>query len=41
MSDTKRLMLTVVVAFVLVALIVYGFGIVGEEALSVTDASRP
>ena len=41
MSDTKRLMLTVVVAFVLVALIVYGLGIVGEEALSVTDASRP
>ena len=41
MNDTKRLMLSVVVAVVLVALIVYGLGIVGEEALSVTNASTP
>jgi hypothetical protein len=41
MSDTKRLMLSVVVAVALVSLIVYGLGIVGEEALSVTDAPRP
>ena len=41
MSDTKKLMLTVVLAFVLVGLIVYGLGIVGEEALSATAASSP
>jgi hypothetical protein len=41
MNDTKKLLLTVVVAVVLVSLIVYGLGIVGEEALSVTDSSMP
>ena len=41
MGETKRLMLTVVLAFALVGLIVCGLGIVGEEALSVTAASRP
>jgi hypothetical protein len=36
MNDTTRLILTVVLAAVLVAL-----GIVGEEAISVKDASTP
>lgn len=41
MSDITRLLLSVVVAVVLVALTVYGLGIVGEEALGVTDSSTP
>jgi len=41
MNDTTRLILTVVVAAVLVAVIVYGLGNVGEEAIGVKDASAP
>jgi membrane protein YqaA with SNARE-associated domain len=41
MSDLMRLMATVIVAAVLGALLVYGLGIVGEEAISVDDAAKP
>ena len=41
MNDTTRLIVTVVLTALLVALIVYGLGIVGEESVSVNDATEP
>ena len=40
MNDTTRLIVTLIIAAVLVALI-YGLGIVGEEFVSVNDAVEP
>ncbi len=41
MNDTTRLILTVAVATVLLALVVYGLGIVGEDAHRVNDVAKP
>jgi hypothetical protein len=41
MNDMTRLIVTLIIAAVLVALIVYGLGIVGEESVSVNDAVEP
>jgi hypothetical protein len=38
MNDTTRLLLTVALATVLVALVVYDLGTLGDDALSLNDA---
>jgi hypothetical protein len=41
MNDIARLIVTLIITAVLVALIVYGLGIVGEESVSVNDPVKP